>query len=260
MTYKDARRLANEDGSMPFEQVNGLRLFYHEQGAPSAPTIVFVHGTQGNASLYANLINDLSDRYHCLALNHRGRSPSESPDDAIYSIEQFADDQAAFIAAHDLRGITMMGWSLGVRTVLAYLHRHGSARVSRAVLVGGPPSPNFGGQPLPDPDHDGPGREVWGETFRAITPACWRGSQESRATCDLESTLKEIDIPVGVFHGRHDPIAPLAAAEFMAQEIPNAELLVFEQSGHNPLSSEPERFAAETVAFIERCGAAQRES
>ena len=244
---------------MPFDRINGLRLFYHEQGDPDAPTIVFVHGTQGNASLYATLIDDLSDRFHCLALNHRGRPPSESPDDAEYSIEQFADDQAAFITARDLREITIMGWSLGVRTVLAYLHRHGSERVAQAVLVGGPPSPNFGGQPLTDPDHDAPGRQVWGETFRAVTRACWRGSQHSRATCDLESTLGNIDIPVAIFHGRHDPIAPHAAAEFMAGEIPNADLKTFEQSGHNPLSSEPERFAVETVAFIERCRVARSE-
>ena len=203
--HQVARRLANESEIMPFDQINGLRLFYHEQGDLDAPTIVFVHGTQGNASLYANLIDDLSDRFHCLALNNRGRPPSESPDDAEYSIEQFADDQAAFITAHDLREITIMGWSLGVRTVLAYLHRHGSERVAQAVLVGGPPSPNFGGQPLTDPDHDAPGRVVWGESFRAVTRACWRGSQHSRATCDLESTLKEIDVPVAIFHGRHDP-------------------------------------------------------
>ena len=85
---------------MPFAEINGLQLFYHEQGPddPESPTIVFVHGTQGNASLWAGLFDVLSDRFRCAALNHRGRAPSESPDDpSLYSIEQFADDQAAFI-------------------------------------------------------------------------------------------------------------------------------------------------------------------
>ena len=241
---------------MPFAEINGLRLFYHEQGPndPDAPTIVFVHGTQGNASLWAGLIDELSDRFRCAALNHRGRAPSESPDDpSLYSIEQFADDQAALIEQRGYRNITMMGWSLGVRTTLAYLHRHGTERVGQAILVAGPPSPNFGGQPLTPPDQDAPPREVWGQEFRASTEACWEGSQHSRSTCDLESTLSEIDIPVAIFPGRHDPICPHAAAEFMAREIPNATLKTFEESGHAPLVTESERFALETVAFIERC-------
>ncbi len=249
---------------MPFTDINGLQLFYHEQGPASldnpagsdAPTIVFVHGTQGNASLWADLIDTLSDRFRCAALNHRGRPPSESPaDPAAYSIEQFADDQAAFIAQRGYRDITMMGWSLGVRTTLAYLHRHGSGRVARAILVGGPPSPNFGGQPLTAPNQDAPPREVWGQQFRPSTPACWEGSQASRASCDLESTLPQIDIPAAIFHGRHDPIAPHAAAEFMAREIPAATLVTFEESGHAPLLTEPKRFADETAAFIARTSA-----
>ena len=242
---------------MPFTDINGLQLFYHEQGPDDpalsdAPTLVFVHGTQGNASLWADLIDALSDRFRCVALNHRGRPPSESPDEpSVYSIEQFADDQAAFIEQRGYRDITMIGWSLGVRTTLAYLHRRGTERVARAILVGGPPSPNFGGQPLTPPDQSTPTREVWGQQFGSSTPACWEGSQRSRASCDLESTLASIDIPVAIFHGRHDPIAPHAAAEFMAREIPQATLVTFEESGHAPLISEPQRFASETIAFVE---------
>ena len=245
---------------MPFAEINGLQLFYHEQGPadPEAPTIVFVHGTQGNASLYAGLIDVLSDRFQCATLNHRGRPPSESPDDpSVYSIEQFADDQAAFIEQRGYRNITMMGWSLGVRTVLSYLHRHGSGRVGQAILVAGPPSPNFGGQPLTPPNQDAPAREVWGQRFRASTEACWEGSQHSRATCDLEASLAKIEIPVAIFPGRNDPICPHPAAEFMAREIPNATLRTFEESGHAPLVTEADGFAEETIAFIQCCEAAR---
>ncbi len=242
---------------MPFSNINGLRLFFHEQSPPRAAhdpdahTIVLVHGTQGNASLWEDLINRLSDRYRCAALNHRGRAPSEAPDDpSAYSIEQFADDQAAFIEQRGYHDVTMIGWSLGVRTTLAYLHRHGTDRVARAILVGGPPSPRFGGEPLTPPDQDAPPREVWDEKFYQSTPACWQGSNASRSTCDMESTLSSIDIPVGIFHGRHDPIAPFAAAQFMASAIPKATLNPFEQSGHAPMHSEPQTFATATAAFI----------
>ena len=241
---------------MPFAEINGLRLFYHEQGPndPDAPTIVLVHGTQGNASLWAGLIDELSDRFRCAALNHRGRAPSESPDDpSLYSIEQFADDQAALIEQRGYRNITMMGWSLGVRTTLAYLHRHGTERVGQAILVAGPPSPNFGGQPLTPPDQDAPPREVWGQEFRASTEACWEGSQHSRS--DLRSGVDAVrdrhpgrDLPRtprpdlsargGRVHGSGD-------SQCDAEDV--------RESGHAPLVTESERFVEETVAFIERC-------
>ena len=99
---------------MPFAEINGLRLFFHEQGDASLPTVLFVHGTQGNASLWADVIDGLSDRFHCLALNHRGRAPSDAPDDpSAYGIEIFADDLAAFAAQRGLERCGLVGWSLG---------------------------------------------------------------------------------------------------------------------------------------------------
>ena len=237
---------------MPFAMVNDLRLFYHEQGGAELPTVLFVHGTQGNASLWADAIDALSDRFHCLALNHRGRAPSQAPNEpSAYRIEIFADDLAAFTAQRGLERFSLVGWSLGVRTALSYLQRHGQERVRSLITVGGPPSPRFGGQPLQPPNRGGPLEpHRWGEAFEPITEACWEGSQASRAACDLEWFLPQLAIPVGIFHGRRDPIAPFAAAEAMAAAIPGAELHPFEQSGHAPLFSEPQKFLSAAAAFL----------
>lgn len=237
---------------MPFTTINGLRLFYHEQGDASLPTVLFVHGTQGNASLWADAIDALSKSFHCLALNHRGRAPSDAPDDpAAYGIEIFADDLAAFVEQRGIESASLVGWSLGVRTTLSYLERHGQAQARSLITVGGPPSPRFGGEPLQPPER---GREPqphrWGVAFEPITEACWTGSQASRASCDLEWFLPQIALPTAIFHGRNDPIAPFAAAEAMAKAIPNATLNPFEQSGHAPMFSEPQKFLADAAAFL----------
>ena len=68
----------------------------------------------------------------------------------------------------------------------------------------------------------------------------------------MEFFLPQVNIPVGIFHGRHDPIAPYAAAEHMASTIPQNELVPFEQSGHAPLLTEPERFQEAVHDFIQR--------
>lgn len=237
---------------MPFAELAGLRLFFHEQGDAELPTVLFVHGTQGNASLWADVIDELSDRFHCVALNHRGRAPSDAPDDpSAYGIEIFADDLAAFVEQRGLDGFSLVGWSLGVRTTLSYLERHGQGRARSLITVGGPPSPRFGGEPLQPPDRGRrPQAHRWGAVFGPIVEACWEGSQASRASCDLEWFLPGIEIPVAIFHGRNDPIAPFAAAEAMAAAIPGAALNAFEQSGHAPLYSEPEKFLADAAAFL----------
>ena len=241
---------------MPFAEIAGLRLFFHEQGDAESPTVLFVHGTQGNASLWADVIDGMSDRFHCVALNHRGRAPSDAPDDpGAYGIEIFADDLAAFVEQRGLDSFSLVGWSLGVRTALSYLERHGQERARSLITVGGPPSPRFGGEPLQPPDRGRrPQAHRWGPTFGPITEACWEGSQASRASCDLEWFLPSIEIPVAIFHGRNDPIAPFAAAEAMAAAIPGAALNAFEQSGHAPLISEPEKFLADAAAFLAAAG------
>ena len=49
---------------------------------------------------------------------------------------------------------------------------------------------------------------------------------------DLRPHLKDITVPALVLQGRYDWVTPMAGAEEMARSIPNAQLHVFEHSGH----------------------------
>ena len=49
---------------------------------------------------------------------------------------------------------------------------------------------------------------------------------------DLRPYLKDITAPALVLQGRYDWVTPMAGAEEMARSIPNAQLHVFEHSGH----------------------------
>ena len=44
-------------------------------------------------------------------------------------------------------------------------------------------------------------------------------------------------------HGEHDPLMPLAAAQWLAGHMPNARIEVFPGAAHAPFLSQPERFA-----------------
>lgn len=71
---------------------------------------------------------------------------------------------------------------------------------------------------------------------------------------DVRSRLSTIPVPTLVTVGRHDWITPVECAEEIAGAIPQAELAVFEESGHSPQIEENERFIATVRRFLHRHG------
>jgi proline iminopeptidase len=69
---------------------------------------------------------------------------------------------------------------------------------------------------------------------------------------DVEGRLGDIPQPVLVLAGRCDRVCPVAAAELMADRIPNAELVVFEVSGHMTYVEENERYISAVREFLRR--------
>jgi len=57
-------------------------------------------------------------------------------------------------------------------------------------------------------------------------------------------------VPTLVVVGRHDYIAPVEFSQEIANGISNARLEIFERSGHNPPSDEPEKFWGIVLEFL----------
>jgi proline iminopeptidase len=74
---------------------------------------------------------------------------------------------------------------------------------------------------------------------------------------DLEDRLAEIGHPVLVLAGRHDRTCPVEANTAMAQAIPGAELVVFEDSGHMMFVEEQDRYLDSVRDFLDRHTARQ---
>ena len=70
------------------------------------------------------------------------------------------------------------------------------------------------------------------------------------ATMDLRPRLRDIKVPTLVIVGRHDFITNVAMAEEMVKHIPNAQLEIFEESGHFAVVEEPEKFQRVVKQFV----------
>jgi proline iminopeptidase len=73
---------------------------------------------------------------------------------------------------------------------------------------------------------------------------------ENKRHYDVSQRLADIAVPTLVIVGKHDWITPVAAAEELARGIPQAELVVFENSGHSPQLEENERFVKVVRNFL----------
>jgi proline-specific peptidase len=75
-------------------------------------------------------------------------------------------------------------------------------------------------------------------------------NENEAASMDLRPRLKDIRVPTLVMVGRHDFITNVAMAQEMANHIPDAQLVIFEESGHFALVEEPKKFNRTIKKFI----------
>jgi proline iminopeptidase len=69
---------------------------------------------------------------------------------------------------------------------------------------------------------------------------------------DVEHRLGEVTHPVLVLGGRHDRTCAVGASEDMARRLPDAELVVLENSAHMMFAEEQDRFLAAVRQFLDR--------
>lgn len=262
---------------MPLLRIEGdLSLYYEDVG--SGPPVLFVQGFSGTHALWEAQVAELSADVRCITLDLRGHGWSDKPKDG-YTIERNARDVRAFLNALRLERPSYVGFSMGAAIGLGLIDLYGNI-FDRMVLVGG--TPCWGR--LPDFEHGHPQDQIslWIEEIKANRPkwtyqaarkmfhqepdpmvrmwiwnqsmllplhAALQAIDDSRRV-DLRATLSKFDIPVGIFHGRHDEMDYFAAGEYLARTIKGASLVAFENSGHACFLEEPARFNDELRRFL----------
>ncbi|MBF8193222.1 alpha/beta hydrolase [Nonomuraea sp. K274] len=107
---------------------------------------------------------------------------------------------------------------------------------------------------LPLYDHDYDPAKV--EQRVAATPYHYRTHNYAFAVnqpdYDIKHLLPGITAPVLVTVGRHDWITPVECSVTIAELVPNADLRVFERSGHSPQVEEAELWEATVRDFLGR--------
>lgn len=77
--------------------------------------------------------------------------------------------------------------------------------------------------------------------------ACWN----SLTAADYRDVLNQIDIPAMLVYGGESNFYRVETAHYVASQIPNAVLHIYEGTDHSPHQWQRERFAKELMEFID---------
>ena len=115
------------------ETADGNLLFFKDWGA--GRPVLFVHGWALSSDIWEYQMTALAGpEVRCIAYDKRGCGRSSHPGSG-FDHDTLADDLAAVIEQLGLRGVTLVGHSMGAGEIARYLSRHGTSRIARAVLV-----------------------------------------------------------------------------------------------------------------------------
>lgn len=264
---------------------DGTQIFYKDWG--KGQPVVFSHGWPLNADAWDDQMNLVaSNGFRAIAHDRRGGGRSSQPWDGN-NMDTYADDLAALLNALDLKNVILVGHSTGGGEVTRYIGRHGTARVSKVVLVGAVPplmlktASNPDGLPIEVFDEirrnvladrsqyykdlslafygaNRPGSKV----SQGVKDEFWLWSMsvgikgaydcvKAFSETDMTEDLKRNDVPTLIIHGDDDQIVPIAASALRsAKIIKNATLKVYQGAPHGLFSTHKDQFNADLLAFL----------
>src|SRR5690348_13414092 len=116
---------------------DGAHIFYKDWG--SGRPVVFSHGWPLNADAWDDQLMLLaSNGFRAIAADRRGHGRSTQTWNGN-TMDQYADDLSDLLDQLGLTDAILVGHSTGGGEVTRYLGRHGTSRVSKAVLIGAVP-------------------------------------------------------------------------------------------------------------------------
>jgi pimeloyl-ACP methyl ester carboxylesterase len=251
--------------------IDGLKIRYADSGTSSASTLLLTSPWPESLYGFASMWDTLAEHARLYAVDLPGFGASERREDLL-SPRAMGGFLARLVAEVGLERPHLVAPDVGTSAALFAAAAHPDQFASLTVGTGGAAVPLQLGEPLRswvlDPDL---------EKYRSIEPhviveaalstiaggvadavradylACYAGDRfvESMRYVrrypeelpQLAELLPEISTPVTIVNGRHDPVVPVANAEFLDERLPNSRLRLVD-AGHFVWEEAPAEYAS----------------
>ena len=257
------------------ENSDDIEIYYEDHG--TGQPVVLIHGYPLNGHSWEKQERVLLQAgYRVITYDRRGFGQSSQPTIG-YDYDTFAADLHVLVLHLDLRDMVLAGFSMGTGEVTRYLGSYGSARVTKAVLMGAIPpfllktGDNPGG--VDQSVFDGVKEAVvadrpayfkdfldnfynvdvlhgtrisdqaWQNSFNVAVAASAYAAHACVDTwlTDFRADLPKIDVPVLLVHGDADRILPYpATAARLPGLIKNLQFVTVEGGPHNIAWTHPD--------------------
>jgi len=264
---------------------DGTTIYYKDWG--KGPVVTFSHGWPLSSDAWDGQMLFLAQNgFRVVAHDRRGHGRSSQAWSGN-DMDGYADDLAAVIEALDLRDATLVGHSTGGGEVARYIGRHGTKRVTAAVLIAAVPpimvksAANPEGLPMEVFDQlrsslnndrsqfykdlsvtfygaNRPGAKVsqgmleqfWLWSMQAGLKNAY-DSIKAFSETDFTDDLKKFDVPTLVMHGEDDQIVPVKdSARKSARLIKGAQEIYYPGRPHGLTATHQDEVNADLLKFV----------
>lgn len=269
--------------------VNGLTYRYLDWGDPAAPAVVMLHGLRSYAHTWDPVAQQLSDTYHLLAPDFRGRGDSDWDPQQDYYTDTYVADIEALTAQRGLTRFALIGHSMGGSVTYAYAARHPDQVAAAVVEDIGPGSstatagadrilheladtptgfasladvytywrrirPGVTDEALASRVENtvrpGPdGRWEWKLDMAGIAEARRRG--DPARSIDLWACVDALRCPTLVIRGARSDFLPAETCQAMAERQPRLRWHEISDAGHYVHDDAPDTFIGLVTAFLD---------
>ena len=250
-------------------KVNGLDVRYYAAGR--GEPLMVIHGGAGDATSWWKNIAELSDNYSVFAPDLPGFGGSQ-PLTGNYYIHELSEFVDKFATSIGLESFNLVGHSLGGGIALDYTLKS-TGRVKKLVLIDSlclGREIGFWLQVLSVPGliHN-MGAAIMGivkgikwvarrlnpvELVFPLTPAILQVGENlttfKQQSFVLENRLSEVNVPTLLVWGARDQIVPVRQAYAAARVIPDCQVKVFKNRGHNVHRDELKVFSSILTTFL----------
>jgi len=255
--------------NMPYIKINDANIYYQEHGDGGGIPIVLIHGsTIDSHTDWDSIIPALAKEYKVFAPDCRGHGRSNNPN-MSYSFKELADDVAAFVRAMGYKKAHIIGHSNGGNVALVTALEHPevtqtcipqavNAYVTRYLIEREPiifdservarEAPEWRDEMIQLHDEVN-GKEYWKDLL-------WLTMKEIISEPNYSpADLAQVDIPMLVVMGADDTVNAVDEhAQYIASNIPNAELWIPEETGHNVHKDRGQEWVEKVLDFLKRRG------
>jgi 3-oxoadipate enol-lactonase len=263
---------AREEYFMPDINADGCAIHVEVEGPERAPVLMLSNSLGTNLHVWDDQVAAFTRHFRLVRYDRRGHGKSDVAK-GPYSMDRLGRDALAILDGLGIERVNWCGLSMG-GMVGQWLGAHAPNRLDKLILSN--TSCYF------------PDKSVWDgriklvrekglaaivdanmerwftKAFRERSPETiqriremflatkvdgYVGCGEAIRDMDHRPLLPRINVPTLVIAGRHDPATTLEASEFMAQHIPNAQLVVLD-TAHIANMEQPKVYADTVLEFL----------